>query len=93
MEIHTGWMIQKKKQVFSIVHEGHEQKAGFIVGHETNRWVADTSDHNLLLIAPPGAGKTTGVFIPTIYYNARVKERCTMSAPLSCGKRATGRRS
>ena len=57
---------------FSIVHEGHEQKAGFIVGHETNRWVADTSDHNLLLIAPPGAGKTTGVFIPTIYYNARV---------------------
>ncbi|WP_415961081.1 type IV secretory system conjugative DNA transfer family protein [Ruthenibacterium lactatiformans] len=45
---------------------------GGIVGHETNRWVADTSDHNLLLIAPPGAGKTTGVFIPTIYYNARV---------------------
>lgn len=59
-------------RVVYIVHEGHEQKAGFIVGHETNRWVADTSDHNLLLIAPPGAGKTTGVFIPTIYYNARV---------------------
>lgn len=51
---------------------GQEREPGFLVGLESKTWVIDPTDNNMMLLAPPGAGKTTGVYIPAIEYNARV---------------------
>ena len=43
-----------------------------LVGATRSTWLLDTSDQSVLMVAPPGAGKSTSVYIPTITYNARV---------------------
>lgn len=69
----SAWMAgEEEKQTFSFVHEGHEIEPGFVVSHESSGWQVDTSEDNFLLLAPPKAGKTTRIFIPSIHYNARV---------------------
>ena len=60
--------------VYQRVSFGSEKMAGILVGHDTKTWLVDDSDHNLLLLAPPGGGKTKRIFIPSIYYNAQVNK-------------------
>ncbi len=45
---------------------------GMLVGATRSTWLLDISDQSVLMVAPPGAGKSTSVYIPTITYNARV---------------------
>lgn len=42
------------------------------MGASKSTWLVDTSDQSVLMVAPPGAGKSTSLYIPTITYNARV---------------------
>jgi type IV secretion system protein VirD4 len=53
---------------------GKEMKPGLIVGVENGCWLVDVSDGTALMVAPPGAGKTFHVYLPTIEYNARVNK-------------------
>ena len=46
-----------------------------LVGASKSTWLVDTSDQSVLMVAPPGAGKSTSLYIPTITYNARVNLR------------------
>lgn len=62
----------EKKETYLFVGKGREQTPGFVYGFEGNQWQVDASDHNTCLLAPPGAGKTRRIIIPTIRYNAAV---------------------
>ena len=62
---------EKKKGHVEVPHGG-EQTPGMLVGATRSTWLLDASDQSVLLVAPPGAGKSTSVYIPTITYNARV---------------------
>ena len=63
---------QEKAKIYRRVPDGKEREPGIVVERLDGRWLIDGSDSNLLLVAPPGAGKTKRLFIPTIYYNALV---------------------
>lgn len=63
---------EEKKKVYVEVPHGGEQTPGMLVGAARGTWLLDTSDQSVLMVAPPGAGKSTSVYIPTITYNARV---------------------
>ena len=63
---------EEKKKVYVEVPHGGEQTPGMLVGATRSTWLLDTSDQSVLMVAPPGAGKSTSVYIPTITYNARV---------------------
>lgn len=63
---------EEKKKVYVEVPHGGEQTPGMLVGATRSTWLLDASDQSVLLVAPPGAGKSTSVYIPTITYNARV---------------------
>lgn len=69
-------------EAYRMVGFGREQQPGFLVGLEENCWMVDAADNNLLLLAPPGSGKTTSVYIPTLKYNGLVNEN-------TCGKGAS----
>lgn len=62
------------KETYNIVDIGKEKISGLLVGQQGNQWTVDTTDQNLMLLAPPSAGKTTSVFIPTVKYNAQVNK-------------------
>lgn len=69
------WMEpDERDKNFLKVPFGKEKEPGFLVGLEHNVWIIDNSDQNMMLLAPPGAGKTTAVYIPCIEYNARVNK-------------------
>lgn len=63
---------EEKKKVYVEVPHGGEQTPGMLVGAVRSSWLLDTSDQSVLMVAPPGAGKSTSVYIPTVTYNARV---------------------
>lgn len=63
---------EEKKKVYVEVPHGSENTPGMLVGATRSTWLLDTSDQSVLMVAPPGAGKSTSVYIPTITYNARV---------------------
>lgn len=63
---------EERKKVYAEVPHGGEQTPGMLVGAARSSWLLDTSDQSVLMVAPPGAGKSTSVYIPTITYNARV---------------------
>lgn len=64
---------EEVKRVYQEVQQGHETQPAMLVGASKSTWLVDTSDHSILMVAPPGAGKSTSLYIPTITYNARVK--------------------
>lgn len=66
---------KEKRKNYSFVPDGKEKKPGFVVGREKNTWITEQTDKTLCLMAPPGAGKTKSVFLPTLYYNAEVNRR------------------
>ncbi|WRS28972.1 type IV secretory system conjugative DNA transfer family protein (plasmid) [Oscillospiraceae bacterium MB08-C2-2] len=62
----------EKKKVYLNVPMGRETVPGLVIGIEDGHWIIDPSDSTALMVAPPGAGKTKNVYIPTVEYNARV---------------------
>ena len=68
---------EEKIKQYPEVQPGYERQPGFVIERESKRkyWKIDTSDQNLLLISPPGGGKTKRVFIPTILYNGAVNRK------------------
>lgn len=66
---------EEVKAGYSTVSMYKERQSGFVVGrNDKGQWLLDTSDMSMLLLAPPGAGKTTRVILPTIYYNGIVNK-------------------
>lgn len=63
---------EEKSKAYLKVPFGKEEIPGLVVGIEKNCWLVDTSDGTALMLAPPGGGKTTCVYIPTVFYNTRV---------------------
>ena len=61
-------------EVYKRIPFGQEKIPGILAGHDNASWLIDDSDHNLLLLAPPGGGKTKRIYIPSIYYNAQVNK-------------------
>lgn len=62
----------EKNETYSWVRAGKEKEPGFVVGYNKQGWRIDTSDQSILLVSPPGGGKTTAEIIPTLKYNAQV---------------------
>lgn len=73
----------EKLKIYKEVQPGYERIPGFVVEKANKQayWKVDVSDHNLLLISPPGGGKTKRVFIPTILYNGRVNKKTKGKGP------------
>ena len=72
------WANNKEKYtMYEKVPFNHEIRPGYVVEvlAKEKMWVVDTSDQNIMQVAPPGAGKTKFCIIPTIYYNALVNAR------------------
>lgn len=66
---------EEERKTYAHIPFGAEKKPGIVLGETAkNEWVIDHSDHNLLLLAPPGGGKTTRVLVEGIWYNACVNE-------------------
>ena len=63
---------EEVKRVYQEIQQGHETQPAMLVGASKSTWLVDTSDQSVLMVAPPGAGKSTSLYIPTITYNARV---------------------
>ena len=63
----------EQTEIYRKVQMGQEKEPGLLVGSEPGAWQVDVSDNNLLMIAPPGGGKTTQNYIPTIAYNIAVQ--------------------
>lgn len=63
----------EQTEIYRKVQMGQEREPGLLVGSEPGMWQVDVSDNNLLMIAPPGGGKTTQNYIPTIAYNIAVQ--------------------
>ena len=67
------WSTRKERStVYTTVHPSRAVKPGIIISYSKKHYEIDSSDHNMLLLAPPGARKTKGEFISTIKYNADV---------------------
>lgn len=73
---------KEKREIYRYVPDGHEKEPGFVIGREQHDWIVDHSDSNLLLLAPPGGGKTKRVLIPTVCYNAMVNRKTGQGASL-----------
>ena len=63
---------EERNRIYREIPQGQEKQAGMLVGATKSTWLVDTSDQSVLMVAPPGAGKSTSIYIPTITYNARV---------------------
>lgn len=65
---------KEKQDTFTLVQNGKEKVPGFVMERNNSFWRIDASDNSMLLLAPPGGGKTKREMIPTIYYNAMVNK-------------------
>lgn len=71
----SRWMNDTEKSgIFLFVPRGKETEPAFVYDFQNGHWLADTSEHNVMLLAPPGGGKTTRIIIPTIRYNLAVNQ-------------------
>ena len=75
---------EEKNKMFTKVPFEQEKTPGMVVGVDIKKkfWLVDTSDQNLLQVAPPGAGKTKFCIIPTLYYNALATKHTGKGASL-----------
>ncbi len=67
---------KEKLKMYKEVQPGYEREPGFVIERANKRayWKIDNSDNNMLLLSPPGGGKTKSIFIPTIIYNGLVNK-------------------
>lgn len=71
----SRWMNDtEKNSIFLSVPSGRETEPGFVIDFSAGHWRVDTSEHNVMLVAPPGSGKTTRIIIPTVRYNLAVNK-------------------
>ena len=61
-------------KLYKTVSFNKETIPGVVIKYNKTMWKIDDSDQNLLLVSPPGGGKTKRVYIPSIYYNAMVNK-------------------
>ena len=73
---------KEEKENYTFVPKKKKKKPGLVVGRKSNTWITEQSDKTMLLIAPPGSGKTKSVFLPTFYYNAEVNKRTGRGASI-----------
>lgn len=72
----SRWMNNtEKNSIFLSVPVGKETEPGFVIDFSGGHWCVDTSEHNVMLVAPPGSGKTTRIMIPTVRYNLAVNKK------------------
>jgi type IV secretion system protein VirD4 len=64
----------EKRETYLWVPIGKEEIPGFVVSYNKHGWLVDTSDQSILMVSPPGGGKTTCEMIPTLKYNAAVNK-------------------
>ena len=79
------WMPpEERKKTFHTVPFGREEIPGYVVGAdgEKQEWLIDNSDQTVMLLAPPGGGKTMCNLVPTIYYNAMVNKNTGTGASM-----------
>ncbi len=75
---HGGARFMNDKEMhenYTFVKSGKEKTPGFVIGRENDTWITEQTDKTICLMAPPGAGKTKSIFLPTLYYNAEVNKR------------------
>ena len=76
------WMNQQEEQkTYRKVDFGYEKEPGIMVDQHDATWLIDTSDQNMLLLAPPGGRKTKAFMIPSVYYNAQVNKNTKGQGP------------
>lgn len=65
---------KESRESYLHVRFGEEKQIGFVVGVDVanKEWIVDASDSTVMVQAPPGAGKTTSLYIPNAIYNIRV---------------------
>ncbi|HJC72997.1 MAG TPA: type IV secretory system conjugative DNA transfer family protein [Candidatus Ruthenibacterium merdavium] len=79
----SHWMDDAEKdKIFHTIQKGKEHLHGFALGFSGNEWLVDTSEDNVLLLAPPKAGKTTKILIPSILYNAAIQKNTKNGASM-----------
>lgn len=71
---------QEKNETYPFIPMGKEAKPGFVVEYNKAGWRVDVSDQSMLMVSPPGGGKTTSEYEPTIRYNAEVCKRYSAMA-------------
>ncbi|MFT9057404.1 MAG: type IV secretory system conjugative DNA transfer family protein, partial [Ethanoligenens sp.] len=63
---------KEKDEAYRLVPRGKEMTPVVVVEYNKARWRVNTSDQSMLMVSPPGGGKTTSEYEPTIRYNAEV---------------------
>lgn len=63
---------RERAQLYPRVRYTQAQQPGITLEFDRHSCEVDTSDRTVLLVCPPGGGKTKSVLLPTLYYNAIV---------------------
>lgn len=58
------------RKVYTYVSPGREQKSGIVLAKQKHIWIVDTTEDSVILVAPPGTGKTKCIINANIIYNA-----------------------
>lgn len=67
------WATNKEnREMYPRVAASKANQSGVVIEYGKTSFRVDASDNNLMILAPPGAGKTKDFYIPSIIYNCRV---------------------
>ena len=64
----------ERAQVYRWTTYAKADKPGFVLEHKSRSAEVDASDQNVMLVCPPGGGKTKSILIPTLLYNGIVNQ-------------------
>ncbi len=57
-------------KVYTYVAPGKERLSGIVLARQKHTWIVDTTEDSVILVAPPGTGKTKCIINANIIYNA-----------------------